>query len=220
MKLDQAARSVFLKEFVAAFWLAMKYFFAPKATINYPFESNYRSPRLRGELAEVRLVTHGHAGDLEVAHAPRRQVAADLHGHVALDDLAVVQVHLHLHVGLADLVQQLVRVVLAIEEEAWDVARVDRLHQQLDARARGLFRGPAQVGHVGRLQRGALLPLRHQPRHHVHARAGQRLRVAQRVGDALAEFGLAPCQAGQPAFPAFPVAGRRVEQHLLEPMVA
>src|ERR671929_1871095 len=51
MKLDQAARSIFLREFVAAFWLAMKYFFAPKATINYPFELNYRSPRLRGEHA-------------------------------------------------------------------------------------------------------------------------------------------------------------------------
>ena len=51
MKLDQAARSLFLREFVSAFFLAMKYFFAPKATINYPFESNYRSPRLRGEHA-------------------------------------------------------------------------------------------------------------------------------------------------------------------------
>ena len=29
----------------------MKYFFKPKATINYPFESTYRSPRLRGEHA-------------------------------------------------------------------------------------------------------------------------------------------------------------------------
>ena len=51
MKLDQAARSIFLREFLAAFWLAMKYFFKPKATINYPFESNHRSPRLRGEHA-------------------------------------------------------------------------------------------------------------------------------------------------------------------------
>ena len=38
MKLDQAARSIFLREFVSAFWLAMKYFFAPKATVNYPFD--------------------------------------------------------------------------------------------------------------------------------------------------------------------------------------
>ena len=38
MKLDQAARSIFLREFISAFWLAMKYLLGPKATINYPFE--------------------------------------------------------------------------------------------------------------------------------------------------------------------------------------
>ena len=38
MKLDQAARSLFLKEFAQAFVLSMRYFFKPKATLNYPFE--------------------------------------------------------------------------------------------------------------------------------------------------------------------------------------
>jgi NADH-quinone oxidoreductase subunit I len=51
MRLDQAARSIFLTEFVSAFFLAMKYFFKPKATINYPFEKNPISPRFRGEHA-------------------------------------------------------------------------------------------------------------------------------------------------------------------------
>ena len=51
MKLDQAARSIFLKEFVEAFVLSMRYFFKPKATINYPFEKNPLSPRFRGEHA-------------------------------------------------------------------------------------------------------------------------------------------------------------------------
>ena len=50
MRLDQAARSVFLKEFVSAFVLAMRYFFKPKATLNYPFEKGPISPRFRGEL--------------------------------------------------------------------------------------------------------------------------------------------------------------------------
>ena len=36
-RLDQAARSIFLTEFVSAFFLAMRYFFKPKATLNYPF---------------------------------------------------------------------------------------------------------------------------------------------------------------------------------------
>src|SRR5262245_60881538 len=51
MKLDQAARSLFLKEFVSAFVLAMRYFFKPKPTLNYPFEKGALSPRFRGEHA-------------------------------------------------------------------------------------------------------------------------------------------------------------------------
>jgi NADH-quinone oxidoreductase subunit I len=49
--MQASARSVFLQEFVAATWLALKYFFAPKATINYPFEKGPLSPRFRGEHA-------------------------------------------------------------------------------------------------------------------------------------------------------------------------
>ena len=51
MKLAQAARSLFLKEFVDATVLSMRYFFAPKATINYPNEKGPLSPRFRGEHA-------------------------------------------------------------------------------------------------------------------------------------------------------------------------
>src|SRR5213596_716872 len=51
MKLDQAARSVFLKEFVSAFMLGLRYFFKPKPTLNYPFEKGLLSPRFRGEHA-------------------------------------------------------------------------------------------------------------------------------------------------------------------------
>ena len=49
MKLDQAARAVFLQEFVQAFFLSMRYFFKPKPTLNYPFEKGPISPRFRGE---------------------------------------------------------------------------------------------------------------------------------------------------------------------------
>ena len=51
MRVAQAARSLFLKEFVSATILAMRYFFAPKATINYPNEKGPLSPRFRGEHA-------------------------------------------------------------------------------------------------------------------------------------------------------------------------
>ena len=51
MRLDQAAKSVFLKEFVGAIVLSMRYFFKPKPTLNYPFEKGPISPRFRGEHA-------------------------------------------------------------------------------------------------------------------------------------------------------------------------
>ena len=51
MRVAQAAHSLFLKEFVDATILAMRYFFAPKATVNYPNEKGPLSPRFRGEHA-------------------------------------------------------------------------------------------------------------------------------------------------------------------------
>ena len=47
-RLDQAARSIFLVDFVSAFFLAIRYFFKPKVTLNYPFE--------KGSLSRQRLV--------------------------------------------------------------------------------------------------------------------------------------------------------------------
>jgi NADH-quinone oxidoreductase subunit I len=44
-------KSLFLTEFVSAFFLSMRYFFAPKKTLNYPFEKGPLSPRFRGEHA-------------------------------------------------------------------------------------------------------------------------------------------------------------------------
>ncbi len=51
MRVGQAIKSLFLKEFVEAVALSMRYFFAPKATIDYPFEKGFISPRFRGEHA-------------------------------------------------------------------------------------------------------------------------------------------------------------------------
>jgi len=51
LKLDQAARSLFLSEFVAAFAVGIRYMFMPKLTLNYPHEKTPLSPRFRGEHA-------------------------------------------------------------------------------------------------------------------------------------------------------------------------
>jgi NADH-quinone oxidoreductase subunit I len=51
MKLDQAAKALFLRELVSGLFLTFKYFFKPKLTLNYPHEKNPISPRFRGEHA-------------------------------------------------------------------------------------------------------------------------------------------------------------------------
>jgi len=51
MGIAQAAKSLLLIEFVKALAMGTRYFFAPKATINYPFEKGEVSSRFRGEHA-------------------------------------------------------------------------------------------------------------------------------------------------------------------------
>ena len=51
MSILQGIRSLFLIEFVSAFFLAMKYALRSKKTLNYPFEKGPLSPRFRGEHA-------------------------------------------------------------------------------------------------------------------------------------------------------------------------
>ena len=51
MSVAQATKSLFLTEFVSAFFLTMRYFFSPKKTLNYPYEKGPLSPRFRGEHA-------------------------------------------------------------------------------------------------------------------------------------------------------------------------
>ena len=49
--LARATKYFFLWDFVKGFGLGVKYFFAPKETINYPHEKGPLSPRFRGEHA-------------------------------------------------------------------------------------------------------------------------------------------------------------------------
>ena len=51
MNLTASAKQLFLREFISAFGLSMRYMFKPKATLNYPHEKAPQSPRYRGEHA-------------------------------------------------------------------------------------------------------------------------------------------------------------------------
>src|SRR6185436_8324152 len=57
MSFDRTARQIFFVEFIKSFFLTMRYFFAPKATLNYPSEKGPLSPRFRGEHALRRYAT-------------------------------------------------------------------------------------------------------------------------------------------------------------------
>ncbi|HUB44707.1 MAG TPA: NADH-quinone oxidoreductase subunit NuoI [Acetobacteraceae bacterium] len=49
--LDRTARSFLLGELLAGMGLTLRYFFRPKATLNYPYEKGPLSPRFKGEHA-------------------------------------------------------------------------------------------------------------------------------------------------------------------------
>ena len=48
--LDRTARGLFLTEFISAFMLAMRYFFSPKMTVNYPYEKARLALALEGSM--------------------------------------------------------------------------------------------------------------------------------------------------------------------------
>ena len=171
------------------------------------------------DLADVGFVAFGHACDLHMPHAARGQVLADLHGEVAFDDLAVVEVHLDLDVGLGNVGQQRMGLVLAAQEEAGHVAAIDGLQQDGDAVGRGQPCGVAHVGDVGGAQDVIAGACGLEPGHDVDARAAQGPGIGDGAFHALGEFRLAPGDAGKTALARVPVAGRGVEQYLPQAVV-
>ena len=148
-----------------------------------------------------------------------RQPPANLGLEIALDDLRVVEVHLHAQVRDADLLANRVRLPLRVEEVAGHVARVDRLDHDRHVLHGGLLAGEAHVALV-RAQPprplGVVGALRQHPGHHVDSRTAQRLREAQRRDHAGRELVLASRQRRQAPVAGFPAAGRRVDQHDVE----
>ena len=103
----------------------------------------------------------------------------------------------------------------AREKEARDVARVDRLDEQLDPGFLQLERGEFQVGDEG----GALTlggGVGTHARQAVQLLALQRLRVFDRLAHAVLKFADAIGMAGDAAFAFIPIPGGQVVQHLGE----
>ncbi len=85
---------------------------------------------------------------------------------------------------------------------------IDRLGHQPDAFAPALGRRVAQIGHHGASRGGGVNAFRAPSGEAVHAIAAQRLCVANRLGDPVPEFSLAPRQTGETPFALIPIPGR------------
>jgi hypothetical protein len=83
-RLDQAARSIFLTEFVSAFFLAMRYFFNPKATLNYPFEKGSLAPLPRRACAAALSERRGALHRLQAVRGDLRKHWSAGMGRLAL----------------------------------------------------------------------------------------------------------------------------------------
>ena len=51
MNISRFFKTIFMADFLSGLFMAIKEFFKPKKTINYPFEKGKISPRFRGEHA-------------------------------------------------------------------------------------------------------------------------------------------------------------------------
>ena len=161
-----------------------------------------------------------HAGDLHMADACN--VRLDTPRQIALDDLAVVEVHLHFQVVQAGRGAHLgahrMRLGLMIEEVARDVARVDGLdHQRHAGRARLLDR-PGQVVAIGRCSPGTIRARGQQSGQHMQGRALQRDSVVECLQQAVAKQRFATGHGGKASLPQRPVARRDIAQHHLQPL--
>src|ERR1019366_1827421 len=156
------------------------------------------------DLAQVGLMALGHARDLDMADAG--DVLAQLHREIALDDLAGIEIHLHLEVESADFRADGGRLVLAVEEKTRNVAGVDRL-DHVGAAGRGrLSRRIVEIAHIGRAVERAVLARPDQAGHQVHALVAEHARILERARDAAPEFVFAAGQRSEAAPARVPIA--------------
>src|SRR2546430_2080098 len=122
--------------------------------------------RVAIELARVGLVTVGNAGDLDMADIA--QPAAQLDRQIALDDLGVIEIHLHFHVPHTDFLADGVRFSLRRQQISGHVARIERLDGQRDAVLLRLSRCEAQIAYERRPMPRALSLIRARRKHARH----------------------------------------------------
>ena len=105
-----------------------------------------------------------------------------------------------------------------MDKIAGHVATIDRFDKNRDSLRGSLNGRPRQVFHVHGAVRGAKESRLNQSRHHVQPLVSKHSSVFQRASNARLEFLFASRQRGKTTLAFFPIAGRRVEEHLREPV--
>jgi hypothetical protein len=126
----------------------------------------------------------------------------------------VVDVVLQEEIVRADPVDDAERLFGGVQEEAGDVPGVDRFDQQADARRLQLFCREGEIFDEDIFQHVAGVAGRRDAGQAVHLLAAERMRIADRLGDALAELVDSVWQHGDAALACRPVARRQIEQSL------
>ena len=135
---------------------------------------------------------------------------------IAFDDLRVIEIHLHLEVGLGHLFDNRVRIRLRIQEVAWNVARIDRLDQQRALRLGKLARGESEILHVHRAVRASVAARRNDPTHRVQCwRAGE-VRIFERSCKRCPKLTLAPRKGCQAALTGGKIPGPKIQPAILQ----
>src|SRR5206468_5271232 len=150
--------------------------------------------------------------DLHVAN--QTQVLLDDGRHVFLHHLHVVDVVQQKEIAGSDRLDKVERLRSAIQKEAGNVARIDRLDDELYAR---LFQARCGVSQVGQECSTSVLWIQARwcnARQTIHRLAAKGDGVFDRASDARLEFFSTPGEAGNTAFARVPVARRKIVQHL------
>jgi len=162
------------------------------------------------DFAGIRFMPVRHARDLDMAAA--RDVLTQPSGEVAIHDLHVIAINLHLQIGQSHGFADARRLSLRIREIAGHIARIDGLDQDGYVSSHPL-RGPTQVPDVYFAARSRLC----YSCENVHPRAFQGLAIAQPDLNTVAKFFLAARVTRHATLAAVPVARWRIDKRAFEP---
>src|ERR1700737_2142197 len=166
------------------------------------------------DLAGARLVAARVVADLDMRDAG--EVPLDGGDEVSLHHLHVVDVVLKVDVFAPSLRDEVERLLGVAEEEAWDVARVDGLDEELDSLRAERAGGEAQIVDKGRVDALGIGVRAGNAGEAVELGAPERLCVLDGLAHSIAELAHAIRQAGDAALSFGPVAGGQVVEHLRE----